>query len=46
MRIFFTLVVWKLQLRPVPVELAQFERAGAAFVYRAKEVYLSPHAVA
>jgi cytochrome P450 len=46
MRIFFALVAWKLELRPVPADLARFERAPAAFVYRAKEVYLSPHAAA
>ncbi|KAL1870952.1 hypothetical protein Plec18167_007259 [Paecilomyces lecythidis] len=46
MRIFFTLVVWKLELRPIPADLGRFERADAAFVYRAKEVYLSPQAVA
>ncbi|TGO20630.1 hypothetical protein BPAE_0279g00030 [Botrytis paeoniae] len=45
MRIFFTLIVWKLKLCPVPAEVARFERAGAAFVYRAKEAYLSPQAV-
>ncbi|KAI9643369.1 hypothetical protein NHQ30_007988 [Ciborinia camelliae] len=46
MRIFFALVVWKLKLRPVPADLARFERAGAAFVYRAKEIYLSPQGAA
>ncbi|KGO75830.1 Cytochrome P450 [Penicillium italicum] len=45
MRIFLALVVWKLELRPVPSDLGQFERAGAAFVYRAKEVYVSPQAI-
>ncbi|GAD98123.1 similar to cytochrome P450 [Paecilomyces variotii No. 5] len=44
MRIFFTLVVWKLELRPIPTDLARFKRADAAFVYRAKEVYVSPQA--
>lgn len=45
MRIFLALVVWKLELRPVPTDLGRYERAGAAFVYRAKEVYVSPRAV-
>ncbi|KAJ5247031.1 cytochrome P450 [Penicillium chermesinum] len=45
MRIFLALVVWKLELRPVPADLGRFERAGAAFVYRAKEVYVSPRPI-